>query len=390
MMNLYAFLLGMTEFSFPAEEKTRILDFFLTSGIGCRSFFVEGERGRFFLLRRDAGKLPPELGCEVLCEHGLPAALRAYGRHPGFVLGTVLGLLLLVLSSLTVWRVEVTGNDAVSSYEIEAALAEAGLSVGSFTPGVDTAAVRTRFLKSLPSVAWVGVYVRGTTVAVEVRERLPIPNEEVGGGLGNLVAGEDALVESIRVDCGRAVVSPGASVRQGELLISGLYGTPSGLVTARAEGEVRARVVHRHTVTQPLTFKEKVYEKERLASFSINFFGKTIKVCKIAGKSGEECDIINRKEQIVLFGSIRLPIYTVKEYRLSYAFEERQLSEEEAVRAAHRKMTALMTSDLAACELLRKRLFGEFTENGYLLLGETESIRDIAVLLPYTVGEQGG
>ena len=53
-------------------------------------------------------------------------------------------------------------------------------------------------------------------------------------------------------------------------------------------------------------------------------------------------------------------------------------------------MTALMTSDLAACELLRKRLSGEFTENGYLLLGETESIRDIAVLLPYAVGEQGG
>ena len=53
-------------------------------------------------------------------------------------------------------------------------------------------------------------------------------------------------------------------------------------------------------------------------------------------------------------------------------------------------MYALLAADLTEGELLRKRFFGEFSEDEYLLCGEIESIIDIAVPLPYEVGEQGG
>ena len=389
-MGLYAFLFGTSEFSFPACDKARILDYLLTQGIACLSYREEGECGRILLLRRDAAALPPSLGCTLCCHRGLTAFLSAYVRRPGLVIGTVLAVCLLILSSLTVWRIEVTGNERVSRYEIEAALSEAGLSVGSFTPTADTAAVRTRFLKSLPSVSWVGIYVRGTTVAVEVRERLELPKEETDAGLVNLVASEDALIESIRVDRGRAAVSPGVTVRRGELLISGLYESATGVVAGGAVGEVRARVSYRQTVIQPTRVEEKIYQKEQISSFSLNFFGKEIKVCKIAGKSGVEYDIIKRKEQVILFGSIRLPIYLTYEYRLPYTVGERILTEDEAVRAAYRRMNSLLGATLADCELLRKRLVGEFDENRYLLYGEIECVKDIAVPLAYEVGEQGG
>ncbi|MBO7763207.1 MAG: sporulation protein YqfD [Clostridia bacterium] len=389
-MGLYSFLLGVSEFSFCAEDQAEILDCLLTHGIACLFCRIEGERGRLLLLSRDAGRLPQECRCTLCAQRGLPALLSAYVRRPGLVAGTVLAMLILLLSSFTVWRVEVLGNELVSSQEIEAALAEAGLAVGSFTPGADTAAVRTRFLKSMPSVAWVGIYVRGTTVSVEVREVLPNTEEESRQGLCNLVASEDALIESVRVDRGRAAVDVGMTVRRGELLVSGLYQSATGLVATAAAGEIRARVVHRQSVVQPLSVKEKIYGEEKIASFSLNFFGKEIKVCKIAGKSGEEYDIIKRKEQVILFGSIRLPIYLTYEYRLPYTWGERALTEEEAVRAAYRRMYALLAADLAEGELLRKRFFGEFGEDAYLLSGEIESIIDIAVPLPYEVGEQGG
>lgn len=383
LKRIYHYLLGYSEYRFPASAHAAVLEHLLVRGIGSLSCTVEGEEGVLLLPRAAAPDFPPGLSCRFVREWGLPERLTALLRRPGLILGGLLGILLLIVSSMTVWRIEIRGNERLGSLEIEEALDAAGLSLGAWGPGVDTAAVRTRVLRDCPDIAWIGIYLRGTTVAVEVRET--VLNHETGeaGGLCNLVAAEDGVVEALRVDRGRAVVAPGTTVRRGDLLVSGIYRTAGGVTAVRAEGEVLARTIRHFTVLQPLSVGERDYGEERISALALNFFGKDIKLFKKSGKSTEKYAIIKRKEQVVLFGEIALPIFVHREYRLPYTEELLTLTEEEAVRAAHLRIRGAMAAALTDAELLRKSFSGEWTDEGYLLTCTVECITDIAVPLTY-------
>ena len=387
MKHFLRFLLGWYRLAFEPEKKAEILDFFLTNGLGML-YCDDGEIG---ILRRDLHALPEELGCRILAECGLPHLLRRLLRRPGTVVGMLVGGMMFCLLSLTVWRVEVSGTDRLSAVEIEVALEKAGLSVGDLAIGVDTAAVRTRFLAENPEVAWIGIYLHGTTVSVEVRETQS-SSVELGQtiGLCNLVSDFDAVVESVSADAGRAVVSRGETVRRGDLLISGIYNTATGLVGTSARGEVRGRIRTTVRVVQPLTVSEKLYSEGKTAEFSINFFGKEIKLFKSAGKSGEECDIIYRKERFILPGGLRLPISTSRCVALPYSVTEVALDEEQAVSAAYSRMVGELAARFSDAEVLRETFYGEFGDGVYVLTCEVECIVDIASPLAYEFENTGG
>lgn len=383
LKRLYHYLIGYSEYRFPASAKVAVLEHLLLRGIGAITCSLEGEEGRLLLKSTAEPAFPPSLSCHLAARRGFPAHLAALFRRPGLVLGVLVGILLLAISSMTVWRIEIRGNERLGTLEIEEALDAAGLSVGMWGPGIDTAAVRTRVLRDRREIAWIGIYRRGTTVSVEVRETAPAEEGGEGGGLCNLVAAADGVIESLRVDRGRAAVSPGATVRKGDLLISGIYRTAEGIAAVRAEGEVLARTVRHFTVLQPLSVGEREFGEEEMAALTVNFFGKDIKLFKKSGKSTEKYAIIKRKEQVVLFGEIALPIFVLREYRLPYTEGLMTLNEEEAVRAAHLRLRGEMAAALADAELLKKSFSGEWTDGGYRLTCTVECISDITVPLTY-------
>ncbi len=387
---LFHWIWGYVVFSFPKEKKTDVLNHFLEKGIGILALREEGEVSVLILRRGDAASLPKELELTLLREEGLLYRLRCFWRRPGLMAGCLAALLIFCLSSAVVWRIEVRGNSEKSATEIERTLSEAGLSVGAFIPSIDTAAVRARFLEADPGISFAGIYRRGTTVTVEVREAMLTPGGEEDEGLYNLVAAEDAVIESITPVHGRAGVVPGMTVKKGDLLISGIYETAGGLVGITAEGEVKGRVIRTVTVLQPMREVNRVYGEEKRASLILDFFGKQIKLFKSYGKSGEEYDIIRRKEQLILFDRIRLPISFVSEYVLPYAEEEAVLSEEEAVAAAFSRMKGELCAALSDAEVLREAFWGEFTAEGYRLVCEVECVVDIAMPLAYEVEHLGG
>ncbi len=387
---LFHWIWGYAVFSFPREKKTAVLNYFLQKGIGILALKEEDEVCILTQRRGDAASLPKELGLTLLREEGLLHRLRCFLRRPGLVAGSLVALLIFCLSSSVVWRIEVRGNSEKSATEIEETLSRAGLSVGDLIPLIDTAAVRARFLEADPGISFAGIYRRGTTVTVEVRESTLVPSPTEDDRLYNLVAAEDAVIESIIPVRGRAGVVPGMTVKKGDLLISGIYQTAGGLVGITAEGEVRGRVVRTVTVLQPLSEPHRVYGEAKRTSLFLDFFGKEIKLFKSYGKSGEEYDIIRRKEQLILFERIRLPIHIVSEYALPYTEKMLVLSEEEAVAAAFSRMKGELCAALSDAEVLRESFRGEFTAEGYRLLCEAECVVDIAAPLAYEAEDLGG
>lgn len=391
MRRLWLYLCGYAILSFPSAKKAAVYSAFLERGLGIYGQSSDGEKTYVVALSRDLARIPIDEidGTPVRCG-GLGISLRALLRRPGLILGALLGLSLFILSSLTVWRVEVVGNEWLTAPEIEEAMAEVGLGVGAFTPKVDAALVRTRLMEAEPTLSFVSIYVRGTTVRVEVRESAPYVPLEEGGGLCHLVAATDAIVESVTARVGRAAVGKGATVRAGDLLISGIYRTASGVVSASAEGEVRGRVRQTLELTQPLFDEVKEYGKREKRSFSLNFFGREIKLFKSAGKNEGEYDIIKRKEQVALFGVVPLPITLAWEYALPYEESRVALTEEEAVRSAFSQMRRLLAIRLSEAEVLAESFAGEFTDSGFHLRCDVDCVIDIAVPLAYQSDLSGG
>ena len=389
MSRFFRFLFGTCVFSFASDKRIEVLNFLLEEGIGALSCEIANGEGRLTVFRRDASKIPNEL-CTPTSEDGLLPLFHAVCRRPGLIVGGFLAILLLVLSSLTVWRVEIEGNKRIGGVEIESALAAAGLSVGDFSPSLDISAIKTQFLRENPEISWIGIYLYGTTAKIEVREASSAPDETVSGGFCNLVAAEDGVIERISVDAGRAVVSAGATVRAGDLLISGIYGTATGLRATRAEGNVFARSECTITAFQPFVCEERRYGEVVLDELNLEFFGKNIKVFKKSGKTDAEYDIIKRKEQIVLFGKIALPVFVERNERVMSTLHTVTLDEVGVVRMAFSRLRTDMAARFSNAEVVSERLYAEWTEEGYRLICRVEYISDIATPLAYDAKKDGG
>ncbi len=385
MKRFFFFLLGYTVFSFSEKDRVTVLNFLLKNGLVNRMERGEGGNTRLFVLTRDRGLLN-KLPCTPIGERGLPFLLKRAIRRPGLCVGALLGLLLFVLSSLVVWRVEVIGNDTLGDGEIVSFLEEVGVGVGAFAPRIDGTKAKNALLLRYPELSFVSLYVRGTTVSVEVREsegKPPVSETETG--LANQVAAFDAIIERISVKAGRETVSVGETVKKGDLLISGLYESATGIRAVYAKGEVLGRIGKKIEINQPYTVQEKILDEEKNIAFSLLFFGKEINLFNFAGNYGEEYDIIKRKEQIVLFGAVRLPIYLQYETARSYTLTERRLSESEAVMAAHRTMQAAVATAFANGMVVYKNLNGTLGDEGYTLECYVEAVMDISKPLAFTV-----
>ena len=385
MRKIYGFFCGTTRFSFPPERASSVLSFLLSRGIGTLTFDAAGEEGRLLVLSRDAETVNSCADCKRVEDMGLWRLIRSFFLRPGLVVGVFLGILLLILSSLTVWRIEVSGNTELSADEITHALSRAGLSVGDFIPRADLPAVKTRVLQANPEIGWIGLYIRGTTVAVEVRESARVGETHLVNEFRNLIAREDGIIETVSAKAGRAVVRSGMSVKAGELLISGIYRTAGGLRTVPAEGEVLARVNRVIAVTEPRVVTKKEEGEPRTWGLSVDFFGKEIKLFQKTSKKEEKYDIISERVQWQLPGGIVLPIYTQRTVCLPYEEASWVRDEGEISAAAYARLREEIASATAGAVVIGESIEEEWTEEGLRLVCRYTCVADIADPSAYDV-----
>ncbi|MCG0277555.1 MAG: sporulation protein YqfD [Thermanaeromonas sp.] len=176
-----------------------------------------------------------------------------------FLAGAVLFLLGLLFLSNFVWAVDVLPRGELKKVDpnlLKVVAAEAGLRVGTWKGSLDARALEHEILMRVPELAWVGVNFQGTRACIEVTEKLFPLAEEGGSEPAHIVAAKDGIISEILVLAGQARVGVGDTVRQGDILISGLIlpprenpsgqegqpGPPALPRLVRARGIVRAKV----------------------------------------------------------------------------------------------------------------------------------------------------
>ncbi len=85
-------------------------------------------------------------------------------------------MLAVLTSSLFIWRIDVTGNETLTTGQILRCLDECGVRPGTYWPALSNDLVRNDMVLRLPELRWLTVNVHGSCAEVIVREKEPLPD----------------------------------------------------------------------------------------------------------------------------------------------------------------------------------------------------------------------
>lgn len=187
---------------------------------------------------------------------GLPFGVAQAKKRKMLLAGAIISLILIYMMSSFIWFVEVKGNKKISTERLIKTAEEAGLAMGTVKIGMDKDKIEKYIRNEIPEAAWVGVTITGTRAVIEVAEKIIVPAPD--NSPANVVAKKDGLIRELLVLTGQAVVNEGATVKKGDIVISGIITPelkpeqqqdgenqqeqPQSIKFVRAKGIVRAKV----------------------------------------------------------------------------------------------------------------------------------------------------
>jgi similar to stage IV sporulation protein len=241
-------------------------------------------------------------------------------------------------------------------------------------------------LLSHRELCWISVNIRGTTANVEVVET--VSGDREAATHANLVASCDGQIERIEIYEGNVTVRVGDVVREGDLLVSGIY--DKGLLGARvtrAKGDIYARTIHSFEIEIPLESEEKVYTGREWTEKYVNFFGKRIKVFANTGNVGAECDIIYHNNGVSLPDGAVLPIsiqsVVYREYRKEICTYGTEEAMERAFSALSGELEDFVTK--TGAELLSKTVRCELDESAFRIHCTVICVENIALVQEFDI-----
>ena len=133
---------------------------------------------------------------------GFPFRFRRMLRRPGLLLGTALGVALMLFLSGFYWEMTISGEDIpYAESEILAAAKRVGVYIGA-PRSTDTALASVALLEELPELSWASFNTEGCTVQLELRTSVTKAEGAEHDGTGDIVASRAGLIHSITAQNG--------------------------------------------------------------------------------------------------------------------------------------------------------------------------------------------
>ena len=369
IIRLLRFLLGYVKFEATGVFCERFINLCSYNGIKIWGIIKNQEKICAYILARDYKKLrriakKTLMHPRVTRRYGLPFILRKFRARSGLFAGAAVAAVLIYTLSLSVWNIQIEGNNRVETAEIQAVLKSLGMTEGVRRDEVDTEKIRHELLLSMPELSWAAVNLNGTSAVIEVSEAEPTDtNKDITPC--NIVAKSDGRIVSVDVYKGLSNIKEGDAVVKGDLLISGvvdhLNGTASflhasGSVIAETESEISVRVDY-NQVKKVRTGKVKT---KRV----LTFLGIEIPLYLGSEKDEYELELSSWTMNI---GGVNMP---VKINTGNFYFVENvgvTLTEDEALNQARQQIEEIEKSRYQSAEILERQEFVQYDEKGLIL-----------------------
>jgi similar to stage IV sporulation protein len=117
--------------------------------------------------------------------------------------------------------IEVTGAKNIDPKTVMEIVNQEGLKEGVRKSKLNKHAIENRVLIKLPQLSWIGIQIRGTKATIEVVEKREEPELISKTDACDIVAAKSGVINKILVLNGDGVVKDGATVKKGQVLVTG-------------------------------------------------------------------------------------------------------------------------------------------------------------------------
>ena len=334
MRKLYDLVRGVAELEVSGAQPERILNYCSENGIEfwnaspCRDFSIT-----FCVHASDADSLLAQSGkngiaVKLISETGGRKLVLGAKRRAVFLLAFVFCVSLAAVSSLFLWRIEISGNDKLSDAEILRKLSECGVDYGAYWPALSSDEIRSRIVAEMPEIAWLSLNVRSSKAEIIVHERIDKPeivNE-------NIVASKSGVIRKMSVLEGESAAIVGNAVAKGDVLVRGLMSSETGDERyVHSMAQVIADTWYEISAQTPLLEERKTEKSGRNTAFSLVIGKKRINFFSDSRNKYDSCDKINKLKYISLGDVFVLPVGYAVERTTQYETSLLPIDEDKAV-----------------------------------------------------------
>ncbi len=203
---------------------------------------------------------------------GLPFFLHKYRRRKMFFAGALLFAALIFLMSRYIWNIDIKGNLTYTDETLLKFLKTREVENGMRVSEVDCARIVKDIRKEYDDIIWVSASIQGTRLIIQVKENedtIPAMDEAAENPdqekPTDIVADRDCVITRIVPRNGIPMVSEGAEVKTGDVLVSGQVpvmddaGTVIAYQYHESDADIQGRTVIEYQDEMDLGYEEKEY-----------------------------------------------------------------------------------------------------------------------------------
>lgn len=338
MRKLYDLARGVAELEVSGAQPERILNYCAENGIEfwnaspCRdfsiTFCVHASYADSLLAR--SGK--NGLDVKLISETGGRKLKLGAKRRAVFLLAFVLCVSLAAVSSLFLWRIEISGNDKLSDAEILRKLAECGVDYGAYWPALSSDEIRSHIVSEMPEIAWLSLNVRSSKAEIIVHERIDKPDIVNEKSPCDIIASKSGVIRKMSVLEGESAAIVGNAVAKGDVLVRGLMSSETGDERyVHSMAQVIADTWYEISAQTPLLEERKTEKSGRNTAFSLVIGKKRINFFSDSRNKCDSCDKINKLKYISLGDVFTLPVGYAVERTTQYETSLLPIDEDKTV-----------------------------------------------------------
>jgi similar to stage IV sporulation protein len=310
-------------------------------------------------------------------KRGIPFLLKRMWKNSGFVIGMGIFLLLMMLMSNMVWKIEIKGAQPHTEHQILQELNKMGVKRGKLQFFLkDPESIQRELTNNVPNLTWIGVELRGTSFYFQAVEKNK-PKQPEAMKSSHIVAKKKAVITKMFVENGQPLVKVNDFVQPGQVLVSGIIGKEDYEQVVGAKGEVYGETWYKSAVEIPLKTEFRVLTGKSFEKHYVYFGQVRIPAWGFFQKDSYEQEKIE---------TVKRPVYFLN-WKLPFSYENITIREEEKVTREYTVKQAVEKGKEIGKKELISKLDADAKVKNEKVLHETNDNGKVRLTIHYQVIE---